>query len=182
MTKQDNEKPINTIIGHILDVLLFIVSILIIIGIYYIAQIKVFQNDYANLFGYTFFEVATGSMSNTIEIGDVVIVKITKEVNKNDIIVYKDEDNFITHRLVEKDGDKLVAKGDANNSKDKPITEEQILGKVIYVVPRLGIWRKIFLTPEIIGLILVLLFLLGVVFQFTSKPDKLENTEEKKNE
>ena len=120
MAKQGKEKPISIIIGQILNILLFIVSILIIIGVYYVVQIKVFQNDYANLFGYTFFEVATGSMSNTIEIGDVVVVKITKEVNKNEIIVYKDEDNFVTHRLVEKDGDKLVAKGDANNSEDKP--------------------------------------------------------------
>lgn len=182
MTKKNNKKTISIIIGHILDILLGIVSIMIIIGIYYIVQIKVFQNDYSNLFGYTFFEVATGSMSNTIEIGDVVIVKITKNVNKDDIIVYKDGDNFITHRLIEKDGDKLIAKGDANNSEDKPITEEQILGKVIYVIPKLGIWRKIFLTPEIIGLILTLLFLLGIVFQFTSKPDKLKDAEDKDNE
>ena len=179
MTKQDKEKPLSIIIGHILDMLLFIVSILIMIGIYYIVQIKVFQNDYSNLFGYTFFEVATGSMSNTIEIGDVVIVKITKEVNKNEIIVYKDGDNFVTHRLVEKDGDHLVAKGDANNSEDKPITEDQILGRVIYILPKLGIWRKIFLSPEIIGLIVLLLFLLGVVVQFVSKNDKADDKIEK---
>ena len=177
MAKQGKEKPISIIIGQILNILLFIVSILIIIGVYYVVQIKVFQNDYANLFGYTFFEVATGSMSNTIEIGDVVVVKITKEVNKNEIIVYKDGDNFVTHRLVEKDGDKLVAKGDANNSEDKPITEDQILGRVICVVPQIGIWRKIFLSPEIIGLILTFLFLLGVVFHLTTN-----KTEEKKDE
>ena len=182
MTKQDKEKPLSIIIGHILDVLLFIVFILIIIGIYYIVQIKVFQNDYSNLFGYTFFEVATGSMSDTIEIGDVVIVKITKEVNENDIIVYKEKENFITHRLIEKDGDKLVAKGDANNSEDKPITEEQILGKVIYIIPKLGTWRKILLNPEVIGLIIILLFLLGIVFQISTKTDKEQNTEDKKNE
>ena len=167
MAKQGKEKPISIIIGQILNILLFIVSILIIIGVYYVVQIKVFQNDYANLFGYTFFEVATGSMSNTIEIGDVVVVKITKEVNKNEIIVYRDGDNFVTHRLVEKDGDKLVAKGDANNSEDKPITEEQILGRVIYVAPKLGIWRKILLSPEIIGLILAFIFLLGLIFHWS---------------
>lgn len=176
MAKQDKEKPITIIIGKILNILLVIVSILIIIGVYYIVQIKVFQNEYSNLFGYTFFEVATGSMSNTIEIGDIVVVKITKEVNKNEIIVYRDGDNFVTHRLIEKDGDKLVAKGDANNSEDKPITEEQILGRVICVIPKIGIWRKIFLSPEIIGLILALIFLLGIVFQFIS------NTEERKDE
>ena len=68
-----------------------------------------------------------------------------------------------------------MAKGDANNSEDKPITEDQILGRVIYIIPKLGIWRKIFLSPEIIGLILLLLFLLGVVVQFFSKNDKANN-------
>lgn len=174
---------IGNIIGYILDILIFIVTILIIIGSYYIAQIKIMNNEYANLFGYTFFEVATGSMSSTIEVGDVVVVKITKEVEKNEIIVYKDENNFVTHRLIEKDGEKLVAKGDANNSEDKPITQEQILGKVIYIIPKLGIWRKIFLSPEIIALILVFIILLGIVFQITSKTtENADETEEKNDE
>ena len=179
MSKHKEKKTISMIIGHILNVLLLIVFVLIMIGVYYIVQIKVFQNDYANLFGYTFFEVATGSMSGTIEVGDVVIVEITKDVNKGEVIVYKEGDNFITHRLVEKEGDHLVAKGDANNSEDKPITEDQILGRVIYIIPKLGVWRKIFLSPEIIGLILLLLFLLGVVMQFVSKNDKTNKEHEK---
>ena len=51
MANQDKEKPIGIIIGQILNILLFIVSILIIIGVYYIVQIKVLKNDYSNLFG-----------------------------------------------------------------------------------------------------------------------------------
>ncbi len=179
MSKHKEKKTISIIIGHILNVLLLIVFVLIMIGVYYIVQIKVFQNDYANLFGYTFFEVATGSMLGTIEVGDVVIVKITKNVDQGEVIVYKEGDNFITHRLVEKDGNHLVAKGDANNSEDKPITEDQILGRVIYILPKLGVWRKIFLSPEILGLILLLLFLVGVVIQFASKNDKTNREHEK---
>lgn len=169
MSKQNERSIISIIISYILDILLIIVFCLIAVGIYYIVQIKVLNNNYANLFGYTFFEVATGSMANTIEIGDVVIVKLAKDVNEGDIIVYQDGEDFITHRLVEKNGDNLVAKGDANNSEDKPITQEQILGKVIYIIPKLGVWRKIFLSPEVIGLILLLLFLLGIVIQFVNK-------------
>ena len=183
MSRNSKEKPIGIILGHILDVLLCIVTILIIIGGYYVVQIKVLGDDYANLFGYTFFEVATGSMSNTIEIGDVVIVKITKEVNKGEIIVYRDEDNFVTHRLIEKDGNKLVSKGDANNSEDKPITEDQILGRVIYIIPRLGVWRKVFLSPEVKGMIVIFMILLGLAFTITSKQEQNEDkTEEKKDE
>lgn len=138
------------IIGTILNILLCIVFIILLFGAYYIVQIKVQNKEYANMFGYTFFEVATGSMSPTIEIGDIVIVKLTKEVNKNDIIVYKDGKDFITHRLINIKKDELITKGDANNSEDKSITMEQVLGQVIYTIPKVGIWRKIILTPQIL--------------------------------
>ena len=171
-----NSKKSEKIIGYVLDFLLIIVFLLIIIGGYYIIQIKVFKNDYANMFGYTFFEVATGSMANTIEIGDVVVVKITKEVEENDIIVYKDEDNFVTHRLIQKNENKLIAKGDSNNSQDKPISNDQILGEVIFIIPKIGIWKKVLLSPEILGLSVALIIILGITFSYTAK------TEEKKDE
>ena len=160
------------IISGILNVLLTIVTIIIIIGMYYIYQLKIEKNDYANLFGYTFFEVATGSMSPTMEIGDVVIVKITKQVEQNDIIVYIDGKNIITHRLIEINDKELIAKGDANNSEDKPIQQEMLLGEVIKILPQIGIWRKILTSTEVVGLILVLIVLFSAVFMFSSTDSK----------
>lgn len=163
------KKIINKISTIILNILLVIVSILIIIGIYYLVQIKVLNNSYANIFGYTFFEVATGSMSNTIEIGDVVIVKITKEVKENEIIVYSEDNNFITHRLIKIDENgKFITKGDANNSEDKPIEETQILGKVIYIIPKIGILKRAILSPQVLILILTLIILLGMALKLTT--------------
>lgn len=160
------------IISFILNVLLTIVTIIIIIGMYYIYQLKIQKNDYANLFGYTFFEVATGSMSPTMEIGDVVIVKITKEIEKNDIIVYIDGESIITHRLIEINENGLIAKGDANNSEDKPIQFEMVLGEVISIWPKIGIWRKIFTSSDVVGLILVLIVLFSAVFMYSTSDKK----------
>lgn len=160
---------IHKIVGILLNILLVIISVLIVIGVFYITQIKLFNNDYANLLGYTFFEVATGSMSPTINVGDVVIVKITKEVNKNDIIVFKEENNFITHRLIQKEEGKIITKGDANNSEDKSITEDSILGKVITIIPQIGNWRKAILSPEVISLILILIVLLIISFIYSAR-------------
>ena len=168
------KKIINKISGIILNILLVIVTLLIIIGTYYLVQIKVLNNDYANIFGYTFFEVATGSMADTIEVGDAVVVELTKDVKENDIIVYKENDDFITHRLIEKnENGEFVTKGDANNTEDKPINESQILGKVIYIIPKLGVLRKAILSPQVLILITTLIILLGVAFKITT------NTEEK---
>ena len=164
-------KKIN-MLGCILNILIMVVVVITIIGLYYMAQVKILNKDYANIFGYTFFEVATGSMANTINIGDIVVVKVNETFKENDIIVYKEENSFITHRVIKIDGQDLITRGDANNSEDKPIKSDQILGKVIYVVPKIGIWRKVLASPEILGMIIIFIILLGVVLMLTSKTEK----------
>ena len=103
-------------LGCILNILITVVVVITIIGLYYMAQVKILNKDYANIFGYTFFEVATGSMTNTINIGDIVVVKVNETFKENDIIVYKEENSFITHRVIKIDGQDLITRGDANNS------------------------------------------------------------------
>ena len=159
-------------ISFILNTFLVIITVIIIIGAYYMYQIKIQKKDYANLFGYSLFEVATGSMSPTIEVGDVVITKITKEVNENDIIVYMDGKNIITHRLIEKNGDKIITRGDANNSEDKPIEEKMIIGEVVKIIPQLGTWQQILSSPEILVLIIILILILSVIYAYTSKSEE----------
>ena len=174
MINLKESKIIRKIIGILLDILILGITILIIIGIYYLYQVKIQKNNYANIFGYTFFEVATGSMANTINIGDVVIVKITKKVNENDIIVYQDENNFITHRLIEKNGDELKTKGDANNSEDTPVEMVQVLWKVEKIIPKIGIWKKVFMSPQMLGLISAFVAFLGIIINRFSKNNNIE--------
>ena len=159
-------------LGCILNILITVVVVITIIGLYYMAQVKILNKDYANIFGYTFFEVATGSMTNTINIGDIVVVKVNEAFKENDIIVYKEENSFITHRVIKIDGQDLITRGDANNSEDKPIKSDQILGKVIYIIPKIGIWRRVLASPEILGMIIISIILLGVVLMLTSKTEK----------
>ena len=88
-------------VAIILDLIIFIISVLVIIAGIYAVQTRILKKETAEIFGYTAFEVVTGSMSGTIEIGDLIIVKVTNDVKINDIIVYKDGSNFITHRVIE---------------------------------------------------------------------------------
>ena len=69
----------------ILDIIIVVVIILL---VYILIQKSITKENYTNIFGYTFLEVLTGSMSGTIEIGDGVIVKLTKDVKEDGIIVY----------------------------------------------------------------------------------------------
>ena len=126
----------------ILDFLIIILGIIILINVYSCIQVKILNKSYSSFFGYSAFEVKTGSMKPTISPSDVIIVKNEKNPNVNDIITYKNKDDFITHRVVEKSGNNYITKGDANNTRDNAITSDDVVGKVVHVLPKFGIIRK----------------------------------------
>ena len=88
-----------------------ILVLLVTLCIYTFVVTDIMKKDYVNVFGYTYFVVASGSMSGTIEVDDIIFVKITKKVKNDDIVTFMDDDgNLITHRLVKKSGDKYITK------------------------------------------------------------------------
>jgi signal peptidase len=95
---------------------------------------KVFKQEYVNIFGYTYFIVATGSMSGTIEVNDIIIVKINDDFKEKDIITYNNKGSFITHRVEKIKDDKVITKGDVNNLEDDPVLKKDIIGRVVFVV------------------------------------------------
>ena len=153
-------KKLSKILGYILNILIILVTIIIMLAIYYFIQIKVCNKPYANIFGYTFFEVATGSMEPTIDVGDVIIVKITNEVNENDIIVCNKDNAFITHRLIRIEEENFITKGDASNTEDEPMNESDLVGKELNIIPNFALWKKVIFTPQVIIPIFIMLILL----------------------
>jgi len=111
--------------------------------------------------GYKSFMVLSGSMEPTINIGDIVITH--KQINyfKNDTITfYGPENRVVTHRIAlikEQDGNTtIITKGDANRSIDSDtITPNKIIGKVIFIIPKLGF--VVSFSRTIPGLILLIL-------------------------
>ena len=160
-------KRILKIVTNIFTILM--ICLILFIGSYLI-QIKIMNKQYANICGYTFFEVVTGSMANTINIGDVIIVKINSNYEENDIIVYEKEKSYITHRIIEIKEDGIVTKGDNNNTEDEIINKEQILGKVIKVIPKVGTIKRIILEPSII--VSIILIIMTCIILSIIKNDK----------
>ena len=156
------ESVIEKIINYVLDILIFVFGIVLLISLYISIQTKVFKNDYANFFGYSIFEVQTGSMSGTIEAGDWIIVDLSKKPKLNDIVTYESNGNFITHRVIEIYGSTYVTMGDANSAKDDPIDGEEIVGTVSKILPRLGIIRKTLFNPVVL---ITVLFVLNWTFK-----------------
>ena len=160
------------------NILFVILSIVLLIAIYSFISLRVLNEPYVNFFSYTFFQVGSNSMSPSITTNDLLIVKITDDVKENDIITFTSDDMIVTHRLVEVLNDNsYLTKGDANTDYDQPITTDNIIGKVIKVVPNVGVWFKVFTSPKIVVLIMITLFLFSLAFSYKGKK-KLKDSDD----
>ena len=143
-------KGIKILINILLDILIFILVIGIAFALYGFIQTKIMKKAYGNYFGYTYFQILTGSMENTIKIDDMVIVKITDKIEKDDIVSYKDGNSIITHRVIEVLDDSYITKGDNNNVDDGMIEKDKVIGKVVYTGKKWGKIKKFILEPFVI--------------------------------
>lgn len=92
-------KVIKTIEKIIVDLIIVVLAIIAILAILGFCQVNIQKKQYINIFGYSVLSAETGSMSPTIEKGDIVIIKIGDEIKENDIITYKKDNVLITHRI-----------------------------------------------------------------------------------
>lgn len=166
------------IVNIVLDILIGVFGIILLVSIYNNIQIKVLGNDYSSFFGFSTFEVQTGSMADTINPGDWIIVKYSNDIKVDDIVTYKKNGEFITHRVVEAYGGTFVTRGDANSSKDDAIGKNQIVGEVVKILPGFGIIRKTFFNPLVLISLIITLYLFGYALR-TSKEEKLNKNSEK---
>ena len=80
------KKIVNKTFQIFIDFLVLVITVLILFSLYKIISIKILHKPYSNIFGYTTFEIATGSMEPTLNVKDIIIVKITKDVKENDTL------------------------------------------------------------------------------------------------
>ena len=149
-----------------------------------------------------FYVVSSGSMVPKLQVFDVLVVQghdPFETVEVGDVIVFNrpsGHDRVIVHRVVSIIDDNpltIRTKGDANPASipgtDFPITEEEYIGKVQYVIPQVGYVTRI-LAPPINYIIIVIIIGIMVFKQFTKKKhrneihltDPFESPEENENQ
>ena len=134
-----------------------------------------------------FYVVSSGSMYPTLAMYDIIVVTghaQFDDVTIGDVIVFdrpKDEAKVIVHRVVAKVGDDpkvLRTKGDNNQDSipgtDYPITKENYLGTVAYVIPQVGFITKI-LQPPINYIIIAVIIGIMVIRQIVKGKTKKES-------
>lgn len=125
-----------------------------------------------------FYVVSSGSMVPNLNIFDVLVVQGNDpfdKIQKGDIIVFNrpsGHDRVIVHRVAEiLDEDPYVVrtKGDANPASipgtDFPITKDEYIGKVAYIIPQIGYATRI-LTPPINYIIIAVIIGIMIYKQY----------------
>ena len=141
-----------------------------------------------------FYVVSSGSMIPNLNIFDVIVVQghvNFDQLKVGDIIVFNrpnGHDKVIVHRVAEilsKDPLVIRTKGDANPGSipgtDFPITKDDYIGKVEYVVPQIGYITRI-LTPPINYIIIAVIVGIMLVKQFGKPKSSIENLSDDSNQ
>lgn len=146
-------------IFHIIR-LLFVLFLIIIlcINIYMIVQRTFLGNGMPTVFGYTTAVVVSDSMEEYLYKDDMVLVKRQSAYHPGDVILFEDESGlYVTHRIVAKEGEQFITRGDANNIEDpSPTSSEKVVGKVIGVYHSVGKVMNFFLTPLGIAVLVII--------------------------
>ena len=130
-----------------------------------------------------FYVVASGSMIPVLEVYDVLIVQGNipfEDIQLGDIIVFdrpSDHNRVIVHRVITILSDEpktIKTKGDANPASipgtDFPITEDEYIGKVVYVLPQVGYVTQILKPP--VNYIIIAIVIGIMIFKQMSKQKK----------
>lgn len=111
------------------------------------------------IYGFSVATITSGSMKPQLQVGDVIIMKECESYDENDIITYKANNEYlVTHRIIERNGDNFVTKGDNNNTKDtNTVSIENVEGKVILNSKILGWLYKHWIISVIVIILLLIL-------------------------
>lgn len=119
--------------------------ILISLIVLFIVNLILSLEEKKHIFGIYIFNIVSESMEPTFYKDDLAVVKSgnLEELKIGDIITFQQGDRVISHRIAEitKENGKetFITKGDNNEVEDtEPINIQNIYGKVIWVIPKIG--------------------------------------------
>ena len=154
---------------RIIVVLLLIIILITSFITYSFIKTKYYKKGYTSIFGYAYFIVDSNSMAPKINKNDLVIIKEKSKYKEKNIITYKENDNYITHRITRIEGNRLVTKGDANNNLDKIVYKKDVIGKLVLIIPNVGLIKKIIISPKVLEILLLTLLIISITTSYKTK-------------
>ena len=126
----------------------------------------VLHEQQPDVLGYSTAVVISGSMSGSIEINDMIIIHAEDTYTTGDVITFYSGNSLVTHRIVGETERGFITKGDANNAADLyPVPITDVVGKVVLVLPGIGVIIEALRTPlgmtVLLGIALCMILLPG---------------------
>jgi len=141
-------RKITKILGWSLTVLM---GVMLVCNLYIMGARYIGGEQQPDILGFSTAIVISGSMSGSIEVNDMIIIRKTGDYAVGDIITFYSGENLVTHRIVDTNQAGYITRGDANNAPDsEAVPTEQIVGEVIFVVR--GVGRTVELLRSPLGL------------------------------
>ena len=154
--------------------------VLVTLIILFIINLILSFEENTHIFGIYMFNIVSESMEPTFYKDDLVIVKRCKmqELQKGDIITFKQDDRTISHRMIaitQENGEfKFITKGDNNDILDKETVEmKDVYGKVLFSVKKIG--KFIHYIQNARGLINIVIFII-IIYVLISLRDNQKNS------
>ena len=177
------------IIGNIIYVIIFIFILLILA----VAVLQRTTNNEVTLCGYRIFVVATGSMVPKYEVGDVLVSKEIppEEIKVGDDVVYTGKegsfkDKVVTHQVIfiekENENYRIITKGIANTGEDPEITQNEVMGKVIYKLGLLSFFQRAVSNNYVFYFVVFVPIALITYRQIRNAAESIEEEDEDKKE
>lgn len=129
-----------------------IIVFLVIITVLFLYSKYISKDRMPNVFGYSVLKIVSGSMEPKYSVNDRILIKKQSSYKINNVVTYIDKyGNFVTHRIVKINRNKIITKGDANNTVDESFDKSKVQGKVMCKLPNIFSLEFI-----IIGVIIIL--------------------------
>ena len=137
-----------------------VILLIVLIAVYFLLRICGIASIY---------KVKTGSMEDGIHAGDYILIYKKKTYKVGDVVTFSKDGYHVTHRIIKKNGNRVVTKGDANNIEDDEINTNNIIGKVIYTG---GLLNYLINYKFIIAGFLLFLYLISLYFDKNKQSKK----------
>lgn len=197
MSKSHSSKKIKSKPNRFLSVigifLCIVFGVVLACNLTIIIKSNISPDEPPSVLGITPFTVVSGSMSGDreghLEVGDLLLVQKVEaaELKEGDVISFIAGGSVTTHRIVKisKVSGQLqfTTKGDANNSNDQaPVTEEQLVGRYLLRIPKIGEFALFLREPMGMVLFVVVPLVLFLFADVLARRRKEEREDERKSE
>lgn len=94
------------------------------------------------ILNHSFYIVNGNSMYPTLKNDDFLIASNVTDVEVGDVICFEQNNKLIVHRVIYRNENEIITKGDFNEFQDEKISISQVKGKVVYKSTGIGFIYK----------------------------------------